>query len=437
MSGEDVVPATWNGLCGSVNYYSQLSVADSSATLTALFASPDPTNVAAHQLNELVITTDTTFNIPDDFPSLLAANVYLGDKQILPDVTVTLTLNGDAITGLVTFDHPQASQIVIQGVPPITFEPESTFVFQVVPGAVLVDITMIPTQLAQFPVGSFITIDNIVGWPLGVTTPNQPGDLVRWAGTWPVIDHVQNQFGNNARIQITDWTPNFPTTPMVPLQARWRSFQTKVQVSGSGSIQFYSDAYTFNDVLFVGQSKAQNGLIVHGILNLNDCAGVGFSSIGVYGSYRAVISNQNLYVCSNAYGIYLDRGAIWEGDLSPSDTVTYATGNSAVGVTSEHSQIALNPLFCSGNGIYGVVVDRMSYLDLNNSKIVSNKVVGLYTAAQSLTSGQTNTIASNSTYDLQVADDGLIRLYATSALKLASPNNSMNPDGSRIELTTP
>jgi hypothetical protein len=435
MAGEDIVPATYNGLCGSVNYYSQLSVADSSATLTALFATPDPTDTSAHVLNELVITTDTTFNVPDDFPSLLAANVYLGDKQILPDVTVTITLDGDAVTGLLTFDHPQASQIVITGRPPLTFQPESTSVFQTVPGAILIDITMIPTQLAQFPIGSFITIDNIVGWPLGVTTPNQPGGLVRWAGTWPVVAHVQNQFGNNARIQITDWAPNFPTTPMVPLQARWRSFPTIVQVSGSGSLQFYSDGYTFNEVLFVGQSLAATGLTVHGILNLNDVAIVGFANNGIYGGYRAVIFDKNLYLCSNGTGLFLERGAIWEGDLSPSDSTTFIVGN-GTGLVANNAQIGLNPLFASGNQSNGVSLNKLSFLELDNSKIIYNGGDGLYAVAQSLASGQSNTVSNNTTWDLEVADDGLIRMVATSVLKLASPNGFMNPDGSRIELTT-
>jgi hypothetical protein len=435
MVGEDVVPSTYNGLCGSVNYYSQLSVADPTATLTALFASPDPTDTSAHELNELVITTDTTFNIPDDFPSLLAANVYLGDKQILPEVTVTITLDGDAITGLVNFNHPQASQIVITGQPVLTFQPENTNVFQTVPGAIQIDLTMIPTQLAQFPVGSYITIDNIVGWPLGVTTPNQPGGLVRWAGTWPVIAHTQNQFGNNARIQITDWGANFPTTPMVPLQARWRSFQTTVQVSGSGSIQFYSDGYTFNDVLFLGQSLAQNGLTVHGILNLNDCAITGFVNNGIYGGYRAVIFDKNLYLCSNGVGLLLERGAIWEGDLSPSDSTTFIVGN-GIGLIANNAQIGLNPLFASGNQFNGVSLNKLSFLELDNSKIIYNGNDGLYAVAQSLASGQSNTVSNNTAWDLEVADDGLIRMIATSALNLASPNGVMNPDGSRIELTT-
>jgi hypothetical protein len=435
MAGADIVPATYNGLCGSVNTYSQLSVADSTATLTALFATPDPTDTSAHQLNELVITMDTTWNIPEDFPSLAAANAYLGDKQILPDVTVTLTLDGDAITGLLNFEHPQAAQIVIQGQPPIEFEPESTSIFQNIPGAILIDLTMVPSQLAQFPIGSFITIDNIVGWPLGVTTPNQPGALVRWAGTWPVVDHVQNQYGNNARIQITDWGANFPTTVMVPKQARWRALQTVVQVSGAGAVQFYSDGYTLNSILFLGQSLAQTGLTVHGILNLNDVAITGFVANGIYGGYRAVIFDKNLYLCSNGVGLALDRGAIFEGDLSPSDTTTFIVGN-GTGVTAFNVQVNLNPLFASGNQLNGVVLNKMAFLELDNSKILYNGGTGLSASAQSLASGQSNTVSNNATWDLAVADDGLIRMVATSALNLASPNGFMNPDGSRIELTS-
>jgi len=436
MAGADVVPAGWNGLCGSVNYYSQLSTADTTASLTALFAQPDPPPSTAHPLAELVITVDTTWAIPADFPSLAAANAYLADKQILPDVTVTLTLDGDAVTGLLNFEHPQASQIIIQGQPPVTFEPESTSIFQAIPGAVLVDITMIPSQLAQFPVGSYITIDNVVGWPLGNPGLNQPGPLVRWTGTWPVVAHVQNQYGNNARIQITDWGPNFPTNVvMVPKQCRWRSFPTVVQVSGPGSIQFYSDGYTFNNVLFLGQSLASTGLTVHGILNLNDCAVVGFTWAGIYGGYRAVIFDENLFLCSNEYGIVLQRGAIWEGDLSPSNTTTYVTGNSQVGVISFNSQVAFNPLLASGNGNCGVWLDQQSFLETDNSKLIYNKNVGLYATAKSLATGQSNTMANNQFYDVAVADDGLVKMVSSSVLNLGSPNNQMNPDGSRIELS--
>jgi hypothetical protein len=354
----------------------------------------------------------------------------------LPDVIVTLILEGDAVTGLLNFDHPQAAQIIIQGLPPVTFEPESTSVFQIVPGAVLVDLTMIPSQLAQFPIGSHITIDNVVGWPIGNPGPNQPGELVRWTGTWPVVAHVQNQWGNNARIQITDWGGNFPTVAMVPKQCRWRSFPTIVQVSGPGSIQFYSDGYTFNDVLFLGQGGAQTGLTIHGILNLNECVVIGFTINGIYGGYRAVVFNENLFLCSNGGGIYLERGAILEGDLAPNDSTTYVTGNSGVGVTASNSQIAFNPLFCSGNGNGGVVLNKMAFLEVDNSQIFYNAGIGLFATAQSLATGQTNTLTTNTLHDVAVADDALIKMAASSVYNLGSPNGQMNPDGSRIELTT-
>jgi len=437
MAGADVVPATYNGFCASVNYYSQLSLADSTASLTALFDEPDPPDTTPHELNELVIKVDTAWHIPDDFPSLAAANAYLADKQILPDVTVTLILDGDAVTGLLNFDHPQGSQIVIQGQPPITFEPESTWVFQVIPGAVLVDVLMIPGQLAEHPVGSYITIDHVVGWPLGNPGLDQPGDLVRWTGTWPVVAHVQNQWGWNARIQITDWGTNFSTVPMVPKQCRWRSFPTVVQVAGSGYIQFYSDGYTINDVLFIGQSNASTGLAVHGMLNLNDCAVVGFTWAGVYGGYRAVIFNKNLYTCTNQWGIVLNRGAIWEGDLSPNDSQTYTTGNSQGGVYSANAQAAFNPLFASGNGNCGIVMSQMSFIEIDNSKIISNANTGLYCITTSLAAGNVNTLQNNSIYDVAVADNALVTLSASSAYNLGSPNNQMNSDGSRIEISFP
>jgi hypothetical protein len=211
---------------------------------------------------------------------------------------------------------------------------------------------------------------------------------------------------------------------MVPKQARWRSFQTVVQVTGSGSIQFYSDGYTWNEVLFIGQSGAITGLTVHGILNLNDCAVCGFVINGIYGGYRSVVFDKNLYLCSNGLGLFLERGAIWEGDLSPSDTTTFITGNRANGVRATNGQLAFNPLFCSGNGANGIFLEKQAFLELD-------------TITKSLASGQSNTVSNNTGYDLAVADDGLIVMTSTSALNLGSPNLQMNPDGSRIEITAP
>jgi hypothetical protein len=78
----------------------------------------------------------------------------------------------------------------------------------------------------------------------------------------------------------------------------------------------------------------------------------------------------------------------------------------------------------------------MAFLELDNSKIISNQGDGLFATSQSLASGQTNTISANALYDVEVADDALVKLIASSVYNLSSPNNVMNPDGSRIELST-
>jgi hypothetical protein len=63
--------------------------------------------------------------------------------------------------------------------------------------------------------------------------------------------------------------------------------------------------------------------------------------------------------------------------------------------------------------------------------------LGLFATSQSLASGQTNTISANAPYDVEVADDSLVKMVASSVLNLGSTNNVMNPDGSRIELSSP
>jgi hypothetical protein len=78
----------------------------------------------------------------------------------------------------------------------------------------------------------------------------------------------------------------------------------------------------------------------------------------------------------------------------------------------------------------------MAFLELHNSKIISNRGDGLFATAQSLASGQTNTLSANGPYDVEVADDSLVKMVASSVLNLGSVNNVMNPDGSRIELST-
>ena len=89
---------------------------------------------------------------------------------------------------------------------------------------------------------------------------------------------------------------------------------------------------------------------------------------------------------SGVLGLTSDGGAIWEGDLSPNDSTTYVTGNSGIGVTLSNSQVAFNPLFASGNGSGGVALNNMAFLELDNSKIISNRSDGLFATSQSLAS---------------------------------------------------
>jgi hypothetical protein len=78
----------------------------------------------------------------------------------------------------------------------------------------------------------------------------------------------------------------------------------------------------------------------------------------------------------------------------------------------------------------------MAFLELDNSKIIRNQGDGLFATSQSLASGQTNTPSANAPYDVEVADDSLVKMVASSVLNLGSPNNVMNTHGSRIELST-
>jgi hypothetical protein len=133
---------------------------------------------------------------------------------------------------------------------------------------------------------------------------------------------------------------------------------------------------------------------------------------------------------------HLRRGPIWEGDLSPNDSTTHVTGNAGTGVTLSDSQVAFNPLFASGNGLGGVSLSKLTFLELDNSKIFYNAGDGLFATSNSLASGQSNTISTNTTWDVEVADDSLVKMIASSVYNLASANNVMNADGSRIELST-
>jgi hypothetical protein len=77
----------------------------------------------------------------------------------------------------------------------------------------------------------------------------------------------------------------------------------------------------------------------------------------------------------------------------------------------------------------------MAFLELDNSKIISNGGVDLSVTAQSLASGQSNTLANNAGYDVAMADNGLVQMVATSVYNLGSLNNVMNSNGSRIEIS--
>lgn len=434
MKGVDNVPSNYNGLVASVAYEEQVTKTDDSASLTSLFAQPNPPVIDPASFTANTITADTTWNVPNDFQTLAQAQGYLGTKDILPGVIVTVTVDGDNINGLVNFNHPQASQIVFQGQTPLTLNPVSTSVSQSVPGAVFVDIALGVTDMANVPVGSYIVIDKVVAYPAGSNTPI--GDLRRWIGAWPVIAQLTYLNGQAARIQITDWGTNFPTAPMVPTQARWRVLPTVVNMTGGANLYFGSDGYTFNDIAFIGAANAQTALTLRGVLNLNTVVISGFKANGIYSSYRSILNTADVYSCGNTTGLYLERQAVLVGDTSPSNTILCLSGNSSNGLSGFSSADGVvNPLFCTGNNVNGITFTNLSNLEVYNSYILANGV-GINSTTGSLVSGNTNTISESTGNDLQVSDSATVRMTSTSAFNLGTPNGQLNSDGSRIELST-
>ena len=420
MVGIDTVPPTYNGFSGSVHSPYQIPLGDPvTSSLSSLFLIPDPPVTSGKEFSDLSISTTTSFNIPGDFNSLAAAFTFLSNKFITPSVTVNLNLVGpSAITNLLVLNHPQSSRIVVQGLPLTVLVPVSTQVFSIVPGAVLMDVFIDTADFsaANFQVGDLIVIDQTTAL------------YQRWTGAWPIVSTTLTSI----RIQITDWGANFPLTALFAQQTRFRLLNSLVTVTGTGAVQIYGDGLTFNNVGFVGAGNAPTGLTCYGIVNLNTVAFTNFVLSGVSVATRGGLNTQDLFACSNQYGIYLEKQGILNADYSPNSTATYLNGN-VVGLAQSRSAISkLNPLYAVGNQQFGVSLERHALADLYNSVILANGT-GLSATMESTATGNSNIIAGN-VMDITVSGLSLVKMPGTSALTLATPNKTLNPDGSLIDL---
>jgi hypothetical protein len=265
-------------------------------------------------------------------------------------------------------------------------------------------------------VGDIVLID-------GTTAP-----FLRWSGAWQIVSLT----ASSLRLQITDWGANYPTLGWLPQQSRFRLMQSLVTVTGPNQLQLQSDGLTINDVGFIGQNNSVHALYLNGEINLNTVSATGFGAGAIYTGYRGILNAADLFSCSNVNGITLDRGAVLNGDLNPSGTGIYLCGNTN-GLYALNSQSRINPLFATGNANCGLALDRRGVADITNGYL-ENNAYGVWATTEGVAVGNTNTITSNATYDISVSDGALVKMSVTSALKLSSPNQTLNADGSRIDL---
>jgi hypothetical protein len=267
-----------------------------------------------------------------------------------------------------------------------------------------------------FNVGDLILIDQ--------TTPM----FRRWNGAWPVISTT----ATSMRIQITDWGANYPTQSLLPQQSRWRVMRSVVTVTGPNNLSVYSDGAMINNVAFVGQSNAVSPLSVFGKLYLNVVAITGFTGNGIYAGWGAILDVNDLFSCSNGSGLYLTREALLNAETNPGSTALYLNGNTN-GFIALNGKGRINPLYAVGNANAGLDLDKASVIEILNSYLQDN-IIGLSATTNSTATGNTNTITQNSQFDIVVSDGALIKMSVTSALLLGSPNQTLNADGSRIDL---
>ena len=418
MPGKDIVPATYNGFSAAVHTLSQITLGDPvTSSLTSLFGIPDPPATTGKEFSDLSLVTDTTLNIPGDAADLNAALTFLSNKTITPGVEVTIALPyNSSITTSLLLNHPQASQITIQGATPYTFSPASTSVFSSSPGAVLMDVQLSPEDRGAFNVGDIILID--------ATTST----FRRWNGAWPVVSTT----ATSIRIQITDWGAGYPTDSLLPQQSRWRQMKSIVTVTGPNVLQIYADGATLNNVAFVGQSNALNALKIFAEVSLNAVSVTGFTGNGVKAGWRAVLNVNDLFCSSNTTGLTLEREALINGDTNPGSTAVYLNGN-VTGLSAYNGRGRINPLFAVGNAGTGLFLDKAALVEILNSYL-QNNATGLSATTASSAVGNTNTITANSSKDIIVSDGALVKMSSTSAVLLGSPNKTLNPDGSRIDL---
>jgi hypothetical protein len=418
MPGRDVVPPTYNGFSAAVHTTSQITLGDPlTSSLTSLFDLPDPPATSGKEFSDLSLATDTTLNIPGDVADLAAAFRFLSNKTITPGVGVTINLpSSSAITSLLLLNHPQAAQITLQGLPPHTFVPANTAIFSSSPGTVLMDVFLSIEDRGAFNIGDIILIDG--------TTPAYR----RWNGAWPVVSLASGSI----RIQITDWGLNFPTAAILPAQSRWRKMGSLITVTGANTLQIYSDGATLNNLAFVGASNALSALGIFAEVTLNTIAVSGFTGDGISAGWRAVLNADDLFSCSNKTGLSLGREALINGDTNPGSTAVYLNGNYN-GLSAFNGRGRINPLFAVGNQNIGLFLDKAAVLEILNSYLLEN-TTGLSATTNSSATGNTNTITTNSNLDILVGDGALVKMSSTSALRLGSPNKTLNPDGSRIDL---
>jgi hypothetical protein len=399
MLGTDIVPAAYNGFSASVHSPNQITLTNpSDSALTSIFLVPNPV-INADTFEALTITATTVFNIPTDFPSLSAAFAYLANQQIMPGVTVYLQETGDdSISSLLLIDHPQSDQIVIQGPTPYLFTPLNASFSSTIPGAVNLTLLLDNYDFSQMTVGDYVIIDQAIP------------SFQRWTGIWPIVSASNNLI----TLQISDWGASFPTTTPLATQIRFQLVESVITVAGNGTIQLYADGLTIENIAFVGASNAATAISAFGVLNLDTVGFANFTANGLLAGAKGVINATNLYLSTNSTGLNLTRGSVLNGDISPSTSGVYITGN-ATGLYSSNSSVLLTPVYVSGNQNFGLSFDSKSFGTITNSYITNNASVGLSITNASVAKGSNNTILTNGTTDISVAELSLVNMTDTSS----------------------